>query len=147
VSRNFSPHENYNDDEPVKTSSDRTFGCTVGTIAMVIGAVKALIAEAATPLALLIFVAGVMLLFFGLLAPARLSALNWYWLQLGAVIAKVVNPIILALLFILVVTPLAFSMRLTGKRPLRLAADPAAASYWIARAPGESRTSSMRRQF
>jgi hypothetical protein len=46
-----------------------------------------------------------------------------------------------------VVTPLAFSMRLMGKRPLRLAADPAAASYWIARAPGESGTSSMRRQF
>ena len=58
----------------------------------------------------------------------------------------VVNPIVLMLLFIIVVTPMALLMRLLGKRPLRLAPDPDAASYWIKREP-PSGSSTMRQQF
>jgi hypothetical protein len=42
---------------------------------------------------------------------------------------------------------MALLMRLAGKRPLRLAADSAAASYRIERDPSERRAASMRRQF
>jgi large-conductance mechanosensitive channel len=140
-------HENYRADEPIDAGSNRAFGCTVGAIAMVIGAAKAGLAAAVTPISLLLFVAGATLLLIGIIAPSRLSILNRLWLRLGAVLAKVVNPIILALLFVLVVTPLAVVMRLLGKRPLRLAPDPAAASYWIARDPAEGQPSNMTRQF
>jgi hypothetical protein len=140
-------HENYRDDAPIETGSNRAFGCTVGTIAMVIGATKAVLAAAVTPVSLLIFAAGAALLLVGIIAPSRLSALNRLWLRLGAMMAKVVNPIILALLFILVITPLALVMRVLGKRPLRLAPDPAAASYWIAREVADGQPSNMTRQF
>jgi hypothetical protein len=147
VSKNFSLHENYRDEEPTGAGSDRAFGCTVGSILMVIGATKAFVAGAAPPIACLIFVVGAVLLLLGIVAPSRLSALNRLWLKVGTAIAKVVNPIILALLFFLVVTPMAFVMRIAGKRPLRLTADRIAATYWIEREPPAGRPSTMRRQF
>jgi hypothetical protein len=147
VSQNFSPHENYRPDEPVEPSSDRAFGCTVGAILMLIGAAKALMAAAVSALASVIFVLGAVLLLLGIVAPARLSAVNRLWLKIGAGIAKVVNPVILALLFFLVVTPMAIAIRLVGKRPLRLAPDRTASSYWIERERPERGPSNMRQQF
>jgi len=147
VSQNFSLHENYRDAEPTEAGSDRAFGCTVGSILMVIGAAKAFVAGTVAPVACLFFAAGALLLLLGIVAPSRLSTLSRLWLKVGTLIAKVVNPIILALLFFLVVTPMAFMMRVLGRRPLNLAPDRTAATYWIERDPPAGGTSSMRRQF
>jgi len=147
VRQNFSLHENYRDTEPTEAGSDRAFGCTVGSILMVIGAAKALVVEAVPPVTYLFLAAGALLLLLGIVAPSRLSTLNRLWLKVGTLIAKVGNPIILALLFFLVVTPMGFVMRVLGRRPLNLAPDRTAATYWIERDPPAGGTSSMRRQF
>lgn len=147
MSQNFALHESYRDEEPTEAGGDRSFGCTVGSILMVVGGTKAFVAGAVPPVACLIFAAGSLLLLLGIFAPSRLSALNRIWLRVGAAIAKVVNPIVLAFLFLLVVTPMAFVIRVLGKRPLRLAADRSAATYWILREPLAGGTSSMKRQF
>ena len=147
MSQNSSLHENYRDEEPTEAGSDRTFGCIVGGMLMVIGTIKAFAAGAISSVVCLIFASGALLLLLGIVAPSRLSALNRLWLKVGAAIAKVVNPIILALLFFLVVTPMAFFMRIVGKRPLRLAADRTAATYWIECEPPAGGESTMRRQF
>jgi hypothetical protein len=147
VKQNFSLHENYRDDEPTETGSDRAFGCTVGSILLAIGATKAFVAGAISTIALLISVAGAVLLLFGIVAPSRLSTLNKIWAKVGTAISKIVNPIVLALLFFLAVTPMALVMRIVGKRPLRLASDRTTASYWIEREPSTSGSSSMKRQF
>ena len=114
---------------------------------MVIGAVKAFIAGAVTPVSLGIVAVGAVLVFVGVIAPARLSTLNRLWLKLGILISKLINPIVLGLLFYLAVTPMALVMRMTGIRPLRLASDRTAASYWIKRERPEAGPSGMRRQF
>jgi large-conductance mechanosensitive channel len=147
VSQNLSLHENYRDEEPIEAGSNRAFGCTVGSILLVIGAAKAVATGALPPITCLIFAVGAVLLLLGIFAPSRLSVLNRIWLKLGAVIAKVVNPIVLALLFFFVVSPMAFVARIAGKRPLRLAPDHAASTYWIYRNTPEGDASSMRRQF
>ena len=146
MSQNVSLHENYRDEEPAEAGGDRAFGCTVGSILIVIGAVKMFAAGTIPLVACLIFAAGALLLLLGIFAPSRLSGLNRAWSKLGGALAKVVNPIVLALLFFVAVTPMAFVMRMLGKRPLRLARDPAAATYWIKREP-EGEAPSMRRQF
>ena len=146
MSRSSSLHEDYRDDGPTEIGSDRAFGYTVGAILMVIGAAKAVIAGAVTPTSYLLFGVGAVLLVLGIVAPRRLSVLNRVWLRIGALLAAVVNPIVLMLLFLLVITPMAVVMRLLGKRPLRLAPDPSAASYWIKREP-QSGSSTMRQQF
>ena len=114
---------------------------------MLIGATKALVSGAISAVVYLIVVSGSLLFLLGIVAPSRLSTLNRVWLKVGTVIAKVLNPVILALLFFLVVTPMAFFMRIVGKRPLRLAADRTAATYWIEREPPSGEASTMGRQF
>ena len=146
MSRSSALHEDYRDDEPTSAGSDRAFGCTVGGILMVIGAAKVVISGAVTPVPSLLLGIGAVLLMLGIVAPRRLSVLNRVWLRIGAVLAAVVNPIVLMLLFLFVVTPMAFVMRLLRKRPLRLTPDPSAASYWIKREP-QSGSSTMRQQF
>jgi hypothetical protein len=147
LTENVSPHDNYRQDDPNNPGSDRAFGYTVGTILMAIGAAKSFMAGAITLVSFLIFVPGPILVLFGVVAPSRLSVLNRFWLKMGATIAKVINPIVLTLLFFIVVTPMAYAVRLAGKRPLRLAADRSAASYWIVRGASGSRPSAMRQQF
>ena len=147
MTRDFSLHESYQEAEPVSGSSDRSFGCTVGSVLIVLGAVKSALAGMVTIVAGLMLAAGAILLLFGILAPSRLAPLNRLWLRLGLALATVVNPVIMALLFYLLFTPMAILLRLSGKRPLRLASDPGADSYWLPRQPEERRSSDMRRQF
>jgi hypothetical protein len=147
VRQKLSFHENYRDEGPPSSSSDRAFGYTVGSILVTIAAAKAVMAGAISPLLCLIFAAGTVLVSVGLVAPSRLAMLNTAWAKLGGAIAKVVNPIFLAVLFLLVVTPMALLMRMAGKRPLRLAPDRGVASYWIVREPTQGRASTMKRQF
>jgi hypothetical protein len=147
VKQNFSLHESYHDGESVEVGSDRSFGYTVGGILMAFGAFKGYMAAAVTPVAALTFVPGALLLLFGIVAPSRLSPLNRLWMRLGLTIAKVVNPVILALLFYVVFTPMAVLMRIASKQPLHLVPDRTAVSYWIVREPSESAASDMRRQF
>jgi hypothetical protein len=147
VAQNFSLHENWRDDEPVEIGSPRSFGCTTGAILIVIGVVRAFMAGTVFPISWLLLAAGVALLLFGIAAPARLSTLNRAASKLGAVIARAVNPIVLALLFFCVVTPMGLIIRMIDKRPLNLKRDPTAGTYWIKRELVESGASSMRRQF
>jgi Saxitoxin biosynthesis operon protein SxtJ len=79
--------------------------------------------------------------------PSRVSTLKRLWLKVGSAIAKVANHTVVALLFFVVVTPMAYIMRIAGKRPLRLTPDRTASSYWIERERPEGGSSSMRRQF
>ncbi|MBV8505936.1 MAG: hypothetical protein JOZ58_08635 [Acetobacteraceae bacterium] len=147
MSDNFSLHENYSDEEQAESGSDRAFGYTVGSILIAMGAIKSFVAGAVSPIACLIFAVGAVLLLLGIMAPSLLATLNRLWLKAGSAIAKIINPIMLVLLFFFVVTPMAFAMRIMGKRPLRLAPDRTAASYWIKREAPESGVSNMKRQF
>jgi len=147
VRQNSSLRGDFRGEEPTEAGNGRPFGCTVGTILVVVGAAKAFWTEALSLIGCLIVGVGVMLLLLGIFAPSRLSGINRIWPIVGTVIRKVVNPIVLAFLFFLVVTPMALLMRIVGKRPLRLEPNPAASSYWIAREQTVGAISSMRRQF
>lgn len=145
VGKNFA-HESYRHEEP-EAGNDRAFGLTVGGILVVLGVLKLWLAGALSAAPVVMIAAGAVLLLLGVAEPALLALPHRLWLRLGAAMAAVVNPVVLAILFAVVVTPLAWAMRLAGKRPLRLARDPDAVSYWIAPDASVQRQSSMRRQF
>ncbi len=91
--------------------------------------------------------AAVVFVLLALLWTAPLAPLNKMWVKLGALLYRIVSPIVMALLFYLTVTPLALLMRALGKDPLRLRRDPNAASYWIERTPAGPTPESMKNQF
>ena len=68
-------------------------------------------------------------------APQMFAAPNRAWMKLGELLARVVAPVALVLLFYGMFVPLGWLMRATGRNPLRLERDPAATTYWIERDP------------
>ena len=75
-----------------------------------------------------------------------LHPLNRLWMRFGLLLHKVINPIVMGLLFYGTILPTGLVMRLRGKDLLRLKREPGAESYWIARTPGPA-PETMRDQF
>ena len=94
--------------------------------------------------------AGMAALAVGLVAwlePEALRLLNKAWNRLGLVLAAVINPIAMGILFLGLFTPLAVVLRLAGRDELRLRRAPAGASYWRLRDPPGPPPGSFGRQF
>ena len=144
MSDQFGLHEDFGRTDPVKRSSDRATGLVFATVFAIIalwplwksGAVRewALITAAAITIV-------------ALAIPRALGPLSRAWHGLGLVLHRVVNPLVMGLLFYLTVTPTGLLMRLFGKDPLRLRFDPEAKSYWIERRPPGPAPETMRHQF
>ena len=86
-------------------------------------------------------------LLLALLAPAVLAPLNRLWFRFGLVLHKVVNPVVMAVIFVVAVIPTGLLMRLFGKDPLRLRREPAAQTYWISRDSPGPKAQSLKNQF
>jgi hypothetical protein len=87
------------------------------------------------------------LLALAVFAPPLLGPLNRAWRWLSLQLSRIVNPIIMCVMFFVVLTPIGIVMRLAGNDPLRLRLDPQAPSYWLPRATENERQTSMTRQF
>jgi hypothetical protein len=81
------------------------------------------------------------------LAPWSLRPLNVLWMRFGALLHRIVTPLIMGVVFFLTVVPTALILRVLGKDPLRLKRDVDAASYWIERCPPGPDPGTMTRQF
>lgn len=137
-------HEDYSREEEVVRSSERAFGLVFAAVFSVVAGWPLL--RGGDPRVWALGIAAVFLLFAWLL-PGLLAPLNRAWFRLGLVMHRVVSPVVLGGLFFLTVTPVAFLMRLFGKRPLSLRFDSRAESYWIRRDVSGSPPDSMKRQF
>ena len=139
-------HEDFSRPEEVKGSSDRGFGLTVGGILLLIALVRSYLHGLGWVQYGLGGI-GLGLILLGLDAPGSLSVLNRAWMKLGLLMFKVVNPIVLVLIYGVAMVPIGLLMRLTGRDPLRLKLDPAADSYWIPRDPPGPAPETMINQF
>lgn len=136
-------HEALDRDEVIAGPSDRRFGLTIAAVCAAIGAVRLAIGHngwwwlaAAAILCLAV-----------LLRPAILAPLNRLWLRLGLLLYKVINPVVMAVVYYTTVTPIGLLRRALGHDPLRLRRDPQAASYWIVRVPPGPAPGTMKNQF
>jgi hypothetical protein len=92
---------------------------------------------------------GIAVIFFiaGWLWPMALRPVNRIWFKFGLLLHEVINPIVMALIFYVVVWPTGLVMRAMGKDPLRLELEPERDSYWIMRRPPGPAPESMKDQF
>jgi hypothetical protein len=144
-------HEDYDRAHEVKSGSDRGFGLTVGGILLLIAGVRAGFHWAygapfgwLTPL---LATAGIVLLGLAAVAPQRLSGPHRAWIKLGLVLFKVVNPIVLGLIYLTTVVPTGLIMRALGRDSLGLKFDRTARTYWIERDPPGPAPDTMTNQF
>ncbi len=139
-------HEDFSRGEEVKSGTDRSFGLTVGGILLVIAAARSYfhgLGWVQYGLAAI----GVVLILLGLVAPQSLTSLHRAWDKLGLILFRVVNPVVLGLIYGIVIVPVGLLMRLTGRDPLRLKSDAGAESYWIVRDPPGPAPETMINQF
>ena len=68
-------------------------------------------------------------------------------MKFGLLLAAIISPVMLGLVFYLCITPIGFLMRLFGKDPLRLRLEPEADTYWIRREPPGPPPESLKNQF
>lgn len=137
-------HEVFQSREAVKTASNRSFGIVFTAVFALIGAAPLIGGGAIRWWAVAV---GALFLAFSLLRPRILAPLNRLWTRFGALLHHIVNPLVMGILFFLVVTPIGLLMRAVGKRPLNIALDPDASSYWIERKPPGPEPESMKQQF
>jgi hypothetical protein len=137
-------HENYSRDETVVGGSDRSFGMVM-TVAF--AGISLVNWWQDGHLWRWIGAVAVLFLVTTLLYPAALKPFNRLWLKFGLLLHKVVNPIVMALVFFGTVLPTGLIMRALGKDLLRLKRLPGADSYWIERRPPGPAPESMQDQF
>jgi hypothetical protein len=139
-----STHEVFSRDEKTVAGSDRTFGAVMAAALAAVSALNGWHAGRLWP-----WTGGlaVLLLAAALLRPAALHPLNLLWLKFGLLLHRVVNPIIMALIFYGTVWPTGLIMRMMGKDLLRLKRQPEADSYWIVRQPPGPSPETLRDQF
>ena len=82
-------------------------------------------------------------LFVAFLKKELLKPLNFAWIKLGEILGKIIAPLVMALIFFFILTPLSFVIRIFGKDLLKLKLSKDN-SYWIKR---EKNITSMDKQF
>jgi hypothetical protein len=130
--------------EIVAGPSDRNFGFTMASVFALIGAVLWFKASSYAAVWL-----GVAVVFAGLTVwrPQSLGLANRAWLKLGLLMYRVVNPVVMAILFFGAILPIGLVMRLFGKDFLHLARDRSSPTYWLPRSDPRAPSESMRQQF
>ena len=88
--------------------------------------------------------ASVVFLILGLLNSKLLSPLNKFWIKLGEILGIIIAPIVMALVYFVILTPISIIVRVFGKDLLGLKFLKEKDTYWIKR---KKILGSMKKQF
>jgi saxitoxin biosynthesis operon SxtJ-like protein len=137
-------HERIDRADEIRASSDRSFGLIFAAVGAALALWPLLDAD---PPRWWLLAAALALFAVSLAIPRVLRPLNRIWERIGLLLHHIVSPIILAIVYFLVLTPLGLAIRLAGRDPLRRRRDTSASTYWISRQPPGPAPKSMSRQF
>ena len=139
-------HEQFDKRDDVKAPSERSFGITFAVVFALLAMFSYWHRGTSNTLYVTIAVSAIFAI-VTLLAPRTLRPLNLIWLKFGLLLHKVVNPVIMGILFFGIFTPMGVAMRVFGVDFLHLRRKAAAESYWIAKGDDVIPESSMKNQF
>ncbi len=131
--------------KPVKGSSDRTFGIVMA-VAFAFFGVTGLWKNPESILALSLLGLCSVFLLLAMTRATLLRPLNVAWTRFGHFLHTLVSPVIMALLFYLLITPIGILIRLSGKDMLRLKRHRQTESYWLI-IDQHAQHSDMKKQF
>ena len=80
----------------------------------------------------------------GLLNSKFLTPLNKAWLKLGEILGMIIAPIIMAIVYFVILTPISLLVRILGKDLLGIKFNKKLETYWINR---KKNLGSMKKQF
>ena len=124
-----------------KRSSNRSFGLLFFVVFLVI-AFWPLTKKSEINLYLISI--ALIFLVLGLLNSKILSPLNKAWIKLGEILGRIVAPVVMALVYFIILTPISLLVRLFGKDLIGMKFSNDIKSYWIKR---KKNLGSMDKQF
>ena len=113
-----------------KKSSNRSFGILFFLVFLGFGLWP--LTKAMSPNIYLIIIS-VIFLTLGLLNSKLLSPLNEIWIKFGEILGKIIAPIVMAVVYFLILTPISLLVRLFGKDLIEMKFNNKVNSYWIKR--------------
>ena len=125
----------------IKIGSNRNFGLVFFFVFLIVG-LWPLLNEG--PFRIWSIVIAIIFLILGLVNSKLLTPLNKLWFKFGLFLGTIVSPFVMGIIFFLVITPIGFVMKITGKDLLNIKHDNKKKSYWINR---DKSKSTMKQQF
>ena len=126
--------------DDIKISSNRSFGIVFFIVFLLI-AIYPLVNQGEIRVWSILI--SLLFLILGIINSKILTPLNKVWFKFGIFLGKIISPIVMGLIFFLVVTPIAFLMRMLKKDLLNLKFNKNN-SYWIKKTDPKS---TMKNQF
>ena len=111
----------------IKLPSNKNFGLVFFIVFLIVSLYPLINSESIRIWSLII---SLIFLALGLLNSKILTPLNKLWFKFGILLGKIVSPFVMGVIFFLVVTPIAFIMRILRKDVLNLKYNKNK-SYWI----------------
>jgi hypothetical protein len=127
---------------PFVAADGRRFGLAVGAALLAVAVISAMRNRSFAFVGTLGGV-GALLFLAGLVIPGRLGLFYRGWMGIAALLSRVTTPVVIAVMYYLVITPLGLLRRTFGGNPL--VARASANGFWVVREHSGSRD--MRRQF
>ena len=122
-------------------SSNKSFGLLFFVVFLIIGLWPLKNGES---LNFYFITVSVVFLILGLLNSKLLSPLNKSWIKLGEILGIIIAPIVMALVYFAILTPISIIVRVFGKDLLGLKFLKEKETYWIKR---KKNLGSMKKQF
>lgn len=89
---------------------------------------------------------GSIFILIGIFKPIILLPLNKFWLKFGLFLSRIINPIVIGIIFFLVISPISILSRLTGRDELRLKKS-VKKTFWIEKQEALNDREFFRKQF
>jgi len=80
-----------------------------------------------------LIIISIIFLILGLLNSKLLSPLNSFWIKFGELLGKIIAPVVMAIIYFFILTPISLMVRLFGKDLLGLKFSKQLKTYWIKR--------------
>ena len=122
-------------------SSNRSFGLLFFIVFIAVGLWPIIKGEEANIYLILI---SLFFLIFGLINSKILSPFNKAWVKFGEILGLIIAPIIMALIYFIILTPISLILRMFGKDLLGLKFMKKQDTYWIKRV---KKLGTMKKQF
>ena len=114
----------------IKIGSNRSFGLVFFVVFLVISLWPLIYGDSIRIWSLIV---STFFIILGLMNSKLLTPLNHLWIKFGMILGAIISPVVMAVVFFLVVTPISFVMNIMGKDLLKTRYDKKKESYWIKR--------------
>ena len=124
-----------------KKSNNRSFGILFFIVFLILGLYPTLKGNSPNIYFILISIPFIIL---GLINSKILTPLSNAWIKLGEILGIIIAPIVMAIIYFFILTPISLIVRIFGKDLLSIKFDKQVNTYWINR---KKNINSMKKQF